>query len=184
MTSSALAELRELAPHRPLNPYEAQRVAQLQAARLLQMQGITEPPVPEQAIELLPRITVAFNHGPVSGSVCWIGSQWLITIDAREAWVRQRWTIAHEFKHALDAPLMATIYPATNRLSCHQRQERAAHQFAAALLMPKAWVKAAYFDHGITNVISLARRFRVSAEAMRIRLEELGITQRTLGGVR
>ena len=175
---SAIADLRSLAPHRPLTVNEARRVAELQAARLLEMQGVTEPPVPEQLIEYLPRVRVEFVPGPVSGAVQWLGSRWLITINSGEAWVRQRWSLAHEFKHALDAPLMATLYPTTRRESAHQRQERAAHHFAAALLLPKAWVKSAFYDQGIRNELALARHFQVSVAALRIRLEELGMTPR------
>lgn len=173
--ASPIAELRALAPHRPLTASEARRVAELQAARLLTLQGVDAPPVPEQLIEYLPRLRVEFLPGPISGSVQWLGSQWLITVDSRESWVRQRWSLAHEFKHALDAPLMATLYPTTSRGSAHQRQERAAHHFAAALLMPKAWVKSAFCNQGIQNERTLARHFQVSVAALRIRLVELGL---------
>jgi len=182
--ATALADLRALAPHRALAPYEARRVAELQAARLLALQQVTEPPVPEQLIELLPRVEVVFLRGPISGSVSWLGSRWLIAVDSREAWVRQRWTIAHEFKHALDAPLMATLYPKQGGGDSHARQERAAHQFAAALLLPKAWVTSAYCNHGVQDERTLARRFCVSIEAMRIRLDELGLSTTRIGATR
>ena len=58
---SQIAELRTLCPHRPLAPFEAARVAELQANRLLDLQGIAEPPVPEQLIEYLPRIRVVWR---------------------------------------------------------------------------------------------------------------------------
>ena len=46
---------------------------------------------------------------------------------------------------------------------------------AACLLMPKAWVRRLYFDHGLTDLRRLAHRFDVSQTAMRVRLESLGM---------
>jgi len=172
-----IAELRALAPSRPLAPYEAQRVAELQAARLLRVQNVTSAPVPEQLIEYLPRVRVVFRtRAPISGHLEWTGGQWLIAVCADEPWVRQRFTMAHELKHALDAPLAATLYAPRRNLTPHLQRERAANHFAACLLMPKAWVKRAYFDHAIHDIPTLARRFRVSRDAMRVRLGVLGIT--------
>jgi hypothetical protein len=171
-----LAELRALSPNRPLAPYEARRVAELQANRLLDAQGVDAEPVPEQIIEYLPRIEVVWRKdAPVSGHVEWIGSRWLIAVCSREAWVRQRFTMAHELHHAISAPLAATIFPARRSLSARDQQEWAANHFAACLLMPKVWVRRAYFQQGIRDAAPLARRFRVSAEAMRVRLDVLGI---------
>jgi Zn-dependent peptidase ImmA (M78 family) len=48
-----------------------------------------------------------------------------------------------------------------------------ANQFAAELLMPQDAVRAAYEDS--TSLASLAVKFQVSLEAMRYRLENLGI---------
>lgn len=171
-----LAELRALCPHRSLSAFECRRVAELQANRLLQMQGIDNAPVPEQLIEYLPRIQVVFdNDAPISGHVEWSGGRWVIALCGNEPWVRQRFTMAHELKHALDAPLAATLYPATRFTTPHQQRERAANHFAACLLMPKAWVKHTYFDEGVHDLPRLARRFRVSVAAMRVRLDVLGI---------
>ncbi len=65
---SPIAELRALAPARPLAMYEAKRVAELQASRLLTLQGVLEAPVPEQLIEYLPRMRVVFRkRAPISG---------------------------------------------------------------------------------------------------------------------
>ena len=175
--ASPLAELRAICPHRQLAPYEAQRVAEAQANRLLKMQGVSEAPVPEQLIEYMPRVRVVWRkNAPISGHVEWTGGQWLIALADGEPWVRQRFTMAHELKHAIDAPLAATLYPARRFVTPQQQRERSANHFAACLLMPKRWVTHAYYDEGITDPRSLARVFRVSADAMRIRLEVLGIT--------
>lgn len=174
--ANALGELRSLCPHRALTAVEAQRVAELQSARLLELQGVVEPPVPEQLIEYLPRIRVVWHDdAPISGHVEWTGGSWLIALRGAEPWVRQRFTMAHELKHALDAPLAATLYPQRRFVTPHQQRERAANHFAASLLMPKAWIKHAYYDEGIQDARVLARRFCVSADAMRVRLDVLRI---------
>jgi hypothetical protein len=171
-----LAELRALCPHRVLAPYEARRVAELQANRLLALQGVDSAPVPEQLIEYLPRVRVVWRKdAPVSGHVEWAGGQWLIAICNTEAWVRQRFTMAHELKHAIDAPLAAKLYPARRSLDPHAQREWAANHFAACLLMPKAWITRAYFNEGTRDAGRLARQFQVSAVAMRVRLDVLGI---------
>lgn len=176
--ASPLAELRSLCPHRPLAPYEAQRVAEAQANRLLSLQEVAEPPVPEQLIEYLPRVRVVWrDDSPISGHVEWTGGRWLIALKTAEPWVRQRFTMAHELKHAVDAPLAATLYPARRFVTPRQQRERAANHFAACLFMPKSWIKRAYYEEGVTDPRALARRFRVSADAMRIRLEVIGITK-------
>lgn len=174
---SVIAQLRGVCPHRPLNLGEALRVAELQAARLLAAREITAAPVPESAITSLPRIEVArVGRIPVSGSVHWAKGRWLIALDRDEARVRQRFSLAHEFKHVLDSPFGQTLYPPWRGLSGADRAEQVADHFAACLLMPKAWVKRAYFDEGISEVARLAHRFDVSQAAMRVRLSTLGIT--------
>lgn len=173
---SVVAGLRRVCPHRPLNMGESVRVAELQAARLLTTQNVTEPPVEDTVIGALPRIEIVrVNRIPVSGSVHWSKGRWVIALDRGEAYVRQRFSLAHEFKHVLDAPFGATIYPAWRGLSTEDRAEQAADHFAACLLMPKAWVKRAYYNEGITDLARLAHRFHVSQAAMRVRLSSLGI---------
>lgn len=181
---SPIAELRALAPVRALAPYEAQRVAELQAARLLKLQGVDAPPVPEQLIEYLPRVRVVFRkRAPISGHLEWTGGQWLIAVCADEPWVRQRFTMAHELKHALDAPLAATLYAPRRNLTPHVQRERMANHFAACLLMPRSWIKRAFYDQHVQDVPTLARRFQVSRDAMRVRLDVLGLTDQLASGV-
>lgn len=175
---SPLAELRALSPRVPVTLAEAARVAERQAHRLLRLQGVTEPPVPEQLIECLPRIEVAFRKGlPTSGAIRWTGGRYLILVNAREAWVRQRFSLAHEFKHAVDLPLAGRLYAHRSRLSPRLQADRAADAFAAALLMPKSFLKRAFYDEGLRDPDRLARRFQVSRAAMRWRIDELGLLE-------
>jgi Zn-dependent peptidase ImmA (M78 family) len=64
--------------------------------------------------------------------------------------------------------------PDTAKQPADERIEQACEYFAACLLMPRLWMKRAYFDNGIQDVPSLSRLFGVSWVAMRVRLEQLG----------
>jgi Zn-dependent peptidase ImmA (M78 family) len=79
-----------------------------------------------------------------------------------------------ELAHVIWHPLSAQVLPDTTRRSATERIEAACEYFAACLLMPRIWMKRAYFDNGFQDVPSLARLFGVSCLAMRVRLEQLG----------
>jgi hypothetical protein len=175
---SVIADLRALCPHRPLTLTESLRIADLQANRLLAASAVTAPAVPESVITGLPRLTVdRVARIPVSGSVSWSKGRWQIALNRHEAAVRQRFSLAHELKHVLDAPFGEVLYPAWRGLGSAERAEQVANHFAACLLMPKPWVRSAYFNQGLTDLRRLAYRFEVSQVAMRVRLESLGVVQ-------
>jgi len=174
---SELGALRDMSPLRPLTLLEAQRVAELQAARLLRLLGVTQPPVPESAIADLDRIEVRkVKSLPASGATEWVGNRWLIVLNASEAAVRQRFSLAHEFKHVVDNPFVRLLYPPQQGVSARQRRELAADYFAASLLMPKPWVKQAW-GRGVQDVAELAGLFDVSAVAMNYRLTQIGLVR-------
>lgn len=172
--ASVLAELRRLAPRRSLAMWEGRLVAERQAARMLRLAGVTEPPVPEQLIEHLPRVDVHYRrHGRgLSGTTKWTGGRWVILINREDTWGRQRFSLAHEFKHAIDWPAADALYR-DGYYTAHFQAERAADGFAASLLMPKPWIKRAFYDDGIRDEYALARRFQVSVASMRWRIDEL-----------
>lgn len=175
---SVVAELRAVCPHRPLTLGEGLRVAELQANRLLKAADVREPAVPEAVVTDLPRVTVErIARIPVSGSVRWSKGLWVIALNRLEPAVRQRFSLAHELKHVLDAPFGELLYPSWRGLSADERAEQVANHFAACLLMPKAWVRRAYFNDGVTSLPRLAAQFEVSQMAMRYRLESLGLVQ-------
>ena len=175
---SVIAELRSVCPHRPLTLGEGLRVAELQANRLLEAAEVREPAVPDSIVTDLPRIAVErLGRIPVSGSVRWSKGLWVIALNRHEPAVRQRFSLAHELKHVLDAPFGETLYPGWRGLSSDDRSEQVANHFAACLLMPKAWVRRTYFNRGLTNLPRLAANFEVSQAAMRFRLESLGLIQ-------
>lgn len=177
---STLGQVRDLAPHRALTPGESRQIIERQATRLLKLAAIFGPPVPvEEVIASLPRIEVKRFAGlPSSGRAQWSVGRWILLVDSGEAKVRQRFSLGHELAHVIYHPLAATVLPDLPKQTADSRLEQSCEYFAACLLMPRVWIKRAYFDEGIQDVPSLARLFNVSWVAMRVRLEQLGLAPR------
>jgi Zn-dependent peptidase ImmA (M78 family) len=165
-----LTELRLMRPARRLTRLEARRVVERQAAKLLRLRDAFEAPIPEEVISHVPRIEVyrSSRLGSLSGVCHWEGNHWRITVNARHALVRQRFTIAHEFAHVLDAPFRRVTNP--------KLAEELADYFAANLLMPKRLIKRVWGD-GLQDTHALAHHFNVSVKAMRWRLDELRLDE-------
>lgn len=175
---SVLKSLRSLMPARALSYSEALQRAELQAHRLLTLHGLTRGPVPIEIVAELPRLRVEQAYDlPVSGSAHWDGGSWVLTVNAAEFDRRQRFSVMHEFKHVLDHPTRHLIKGDTRaKLTGEQMAERIADYFAACVLMPKVWVKSAFFNEHVRSVEVLADLFEVSPKAMSFRLNQLGIT--------
>jgi Zn-dependent peptidase ImmA (M78 family) len=83
----------------------------------------------------------------------------------------------HEFKHILDHTSRDHLY--NDRLHTTAEQaERVADYFAACVLMPKRVVKRLWYS-GNQNIDLLANMLSVSAPALRYRLNQLGLTERS-----
>jgi len=184
--SSTLAELRSLVPpRRGLTIHEAEQITERQATRLLALTGITGPPVPSAVIADLPRIyvareTVLPDSGlpiPASGSSHWNGQKWVIVVNGDEPRTRQRFSLAHEFKHVMDHPFRTQLYPRCRGYLPEERWEHIAHYFAASLLMPRQWIKRVWASERMQDVADLAQLFEVSQTAMEIRLLKLGLLE-------
>jgi hypothetical protein len=176
--ATTLSQLRALCPPRRLAPYEARRIAEQQASRLLTIMRVDEPPVPEQIIEYLPRVQVRWvTAKSLSGAARWKRGRWTILVNRSDTWGRQRFSLAHEFKHVIDGSLADTLYRSTDPAVRSFLAERSADTFAACLLMPRVFMKRVFYDEGIRDPRELARRFQVSTAAMRIRIEQLGLLE-------
>jgi Zn-dependent peptidase ImmA (M78 family) len=102
-------------------------------------------------------------------------SHWRIVLKADEPTrQRQRFSLAHEFKHILDDPIIEQLHTHLEPSKRHERIERLCNYFAACLLMPRSWVKRDWCE-GLQRSSDLARRYYVSHEAMTTRLSELGL---------
>src|SRR4051794_26579441 len=172
---AVLAVLRSKAPRRVLDPAEAAQIAEWQATALLELAGLSEPPTPASLISELPRVLVRTDVDlPVSGCTSWTAGRWLIVLNGAEPLVRQRFSLAHEFKHAIDHRYRDVLYVDRPKLTAYAQAEQAADYFAACLLMPRRWVKQAWAD-GHQRVSDLSELFEVSAPAMSRRLGHLGL---------
>lgn len=175
---SVLALLRGLVPRRQLTFHEALRIAELQANRLLGHFGIETPAVPDEIISELPRIKIEREHGlPVSGAAHWNGHYWVITLNADDHPLRQRFSLMHEFKHVIDHSAKGYLSNYRSASSAYERAERVADYFAACLLMPKRVVKRVWCQPG-QNIANLSDLLQVSPAALRYRLDQLGLTDR------
>ena len=177
---NTIAMLRALVPHRRLSHGESLRLAELQANRLLETFKVAGPLVPDELVTELPRISVRYDADlPASGSAHWESARWVITLNATEPHVRQRFSLMHELKHIIDHSTKQYLYGDTvNDEEAAQRAERAADVFAAAVLMPKRWIKAEWYASG-QNLTVLARRCGVSTRALSVRLYHLGLAEDT-----
>jgi Zn-dependent peptidase ImmA (M78 family) len=175
--ATLLGELRALAPMRPLNYAEGLGIAEVQAQLLLSLGEVVTAPVPDRIVTEFPKVRVTRETRiPVSGASHWAAGTWAIIVNADEPMVRQRFTMAHELKHILDAVhTPALLYPAIGTFTTHQRTEQVCDHFAACLLMPRPMVKRVFCEDHVQDPAAIARRFRVSQVAMRRRLVAIGL---------
>jgi Zn-dependent peptidase ImmA (M78 family) len=170
-----IAELRRVGHQPPRTLADALRVASRQAKNLLLITETYEPPVDPAILLADPKVAITYTGElrRVSGVCQWVGSRYLIAVNRREPVQRQRFTVFHEFKHALDG---ARVTEGLNRFSREGKRPAAefvADYFASCVLMPEWWVMDAV-KHA-RDLEHLARYFGVSKDAMRIRLESLGL---------
>ena len=104
-------------------------------------------------------------------------SGFVIKVNKYESDERQRFTVAHEIAHFLlhrDHIKNGVVDNVMYRSSLSSRKETEANKLAADLLMPTSIVLRELKEIGGTRdevaAVALARRFRVSTAAMKVRL--------------
>lgn len=173
---SLLASLRAVIPLRPLESAEALQVAELQAARLLELTDNTETPLDWTVVAGLPRLRVRQEPLPTSGMSFWDGRSWVIVLNAGEPLTRQRFTLLHEYKHIVDHGATDRLYTGRGRRGADEQAEQAADYFAGCALMPKRLMKRLW-GRGVQQPRWLARYFGVSERAIEVRLAQLGLVE-------
>lgn len=74
-----------------------------QAREVLERLGITRPPVPENVVSYLGDVAIErMDWKELVGAVHRVNRKWVIGLNRNDSLARQRFTLMHEFKHALD----------------------------------------------------------------------------------
>jgi Zn-dependent peptidase ImmA (M78 family) len=171
--ATILSELRDLAPSPDLGLPEALVTADVQADALLRLTAVIRAPVPDRVIIDLPRVQVErVDLGETAGAAQWSLGRWVILLNRRNVVGRQRFSLFHEFKHVIDHDADRPAIRGTRR----PHAEQICDYFAGCALMPRSWLEAAWYS-GRTDVAGLAREFRVSLAAMRVRLLQIGLIE-------
>jgi Zn-dependent peptidase ImmA (M78 family) len=157
----------------------------LETAWLLDGQDISSCPVPVNPFAIAERLGLLVSRRPLESDISGMLAKTPnrdpeVFINSWDSENRQRFSCAHEIGHyskrttGRDDDEWGYIDrrgPSASRGT--DPDEIFANQFAAALLMPEACVRALHVDLDPT---ALAVRFGVSLDAMRFRLENLGLS--------
>lgn len=172
-----ISRLRELAPTGPVSFRRELKIAEQQAALLLEISAISTPPVPEQIVMNLPHVVVdEVETLADSSKIMFEEGIWRVLLDGSDPLVWRRWTIMHDFKHILDHPQAGAVRHQVAADHGTRRAEDIADAFAAYVYMPEPLVRQEW--SGTHQVGFLARVFEVSLDDMQRRLQQLGLTSR------
>ncbi|MGO4221853.1 ImmA/IrrE family metallo-endopeptidase [Lysobacter sp. TAF61] len=111
----------------------------------------------------------------ISGFLEYRSGRWVVGVNSLHHSNRQRFTIAHEIAHYIlhrDHEQSFVDQTFARRSDSPDRMERDADRFAAELLMPESEVRK-LIDGGCTSLQELAAKFKVSALAMRFRVQSM-----------
>jgi len=179
MSRSTIAALRDLVPLKPLNRWELNSLAQVQAERFLELAGIEGPAVPNRLVTELPHVRIEHRCPmPISGWTDWIDNEWLIVLNSAEPLTRQRFSLFHEAKHIFDHKFIDLMYRDFKPQERDKIIERMCNYFAGCVLVPRPWLEEAWRS-GIQEPAQLAARFDVSEAAIYVRLRQIGLMTQT-----
>lgn len=163
------------------------------AQSLLEENGISEAPVSVTKIARArgARIFVDSLEGDLSGFLYRDSEQAVIGVNTSHSPTRQNFTIAHELGHLLlhDQEQLHLDRGFRVRLRSEissqgtDLAEQEANFFAASLLMPRSFIERDLENEDSLDLIddeliqSMARKYKVSAQAFAIRLKTLGYIQ-------
>jgi Zn-dependent peptidase ImmA (M78 family) len=170
-------------------PNSRKRKIEESVDQLLKDSGVSKAPVPIDRIARQLNITVKFSptREDVSGALVVKGGAAFIAVNGAHHENRQRFTIAHEIGHYyLHDTGERTHFDEDFRVygrnknssQANDPQEIEANQFAAELLMPQKFLLVDFSGNRgerVEIVAKLARKYKVSPQAMEYRLANLGL---------
>lgn len=143
---------------------------------ILTKSGLGEPPVDVYKIAETVKLKIVPFDFADSISAVLKKQKLIIGVNKNHSASRQRFSIAHEIGHFLlghDLGIDENDF-IDDRFDKPTPIEREANLFAAVLLMPKGWVEKSVNEKSL-DVPRLAREFKVSEQAVTIRLLELNL---------
>jgi Zn-dependent peptidase ImmA (M78 family) len=156
-------------------------------SELLRRNRVIRPPVRVERIAESLGLQVRFAplDADVSGAILRSGTGVVIGVNSSDHSNRQRFTIAHEIGHFIYHTGVRVHIDRDFRLNLRDEQsskaanweEIEANRFAAELLMPQGFLTKDVESIGAIDeevIEGLARRYKVSAQAMQFRLANLG----------
>jgi Zn-dependent peptidase ImmA (M78 family) len=154
---------------------------------LLKRKNVRRPPVPVEKIARALGLEISFAplNADLSGAILRSRDGVVIGVNSSHHPNRQRFTIAHEIGHFLLHKGMNVHWDTDFRVNWRDgessegvnREEMQANRFAAELLMPASFVMTdieKVSDLNKETIRRLARRYKVSSQAMEIKLGNLG----------
>ena len=120
-------------------------------------------------ISSLPGIGVVYVRGSSTFALKHLDGSWRILVARDVPHSRQRFALAHEFKHVLDDAVSDRLYLHLPGPQQVVHREAQADWFASSLLMPRVWV---HRDRAY-GVAGLADRYGVPSDIMAMRIDSL-----------
>lgn len=163
---------------------------ELLVGKLLQENGIDSPPIPVERVVQNLGATLRYEpfEGDISGVVFRDGDNIVVGVNSLHHPNRQRFTIAHEIGHILlhkgkevhvDRPIRVNLRDGRSARATDP-EEIQANKFASALLLPRHLLirdlqrQPIELDDEL-QLKTLAIKYKVSLQALTIRLQNLGI---------
>jgi Zn-dependent peptidase ImmA (M78 family) len=140
---------------------------------LLEQHKVENAPIPIQEIAEFFMPVIKYNFPDhISGTIINEEDFTVIGVNAQQAKVRQRFTIAHELGHYLLGHDHTRMID--EKFDAPDHKEKDANQFASELLMPFIFLEKDVKKSPV-SLQSLASKYEVSEQAMSIRLLETGL---------
>lgn len=161
------------------------QIIELKAQKILADFGIYNPPVPIE--ELADKLNIKISYAPskdYSGILIKKRGKTLMGINSNEPDARKRFSIAHELGHFLFSKKSVSVDYRINNYVEKPEEEKHADSFAANILMPRRWILRDFekISKGTitqNNLVDLSKKYKVSPEAMKFRLANLGLIELT-----
>lgn len=165
---------------------------------LLQVASADKPPIPIEHIARLCGVHLRYEpfEGELSGLLYREDDRIIIGVNSLHSKTRQRFTIAHEIGHLklhdgseLYVDRNYPVHRNHRSSEATDLHEIEANRFAAELLMPEGMIRSDWAERGENPVYDyendeyihkLAKRYKVSLQAMIFRLINLGLIEQPL----